>query len=111
MYNYATSTDSKWRSLLERVEKGDKTASLDMQQFLLNKEIGDLIDLEAFGFGGVLPDVLSKAISSVREQEPLIWNSVLSDPVAKRYLEDPMLAVKEALDVAKDYGEAMMKSL
>jgi len=69
-----------------------------------------VIDLEAFGFGGVLPDVLSKAISSVREQEPLIWNSVLSDPVAKRYLEDPMLAVKEALDVAKDYGEAMMKS-
>lgn len=41
MYNYATSTDSKWRSLLERVEKGDKMASLDMQQFLLNKEIGD----------------------------------------------------------------------
>jgi len=41
MYNYATSTDFKWRSLLERVEKGDKMASLDMQQFLLNKEIGD----------------------------------------------------------------------
>jgi hypothetical protein len=41
MYKYATSSDNAWKSLLGRVEGGDETAHLEMQQFLLNEEIGD----------------------------------------------------------------------
>lgn len=41
MYKYATSEDLKWKSLVARIEEGDATSHLEMQQFLLNEEIGD----------------------------------------------------------------------
>lgn len=62
-----------------------------------------VIDLEAFGFGGdKLPDILTKSIESVRNNEPLLWDSILTDPVAKRVLENPIAAVKEVVEAAMD---------
>jgi hypothetical protein len=64
-----------------------------------------VIDLEAFGFGGKLPDILAKAVETTKQNEPLVWQSILTDPVAKRVLENPMLAVKEAMDAAMDAAD------
>lgn len=56
------------------------------------------------GFGGDrLPSILSKAIETTRQNEPLVWNSILTDPTAKRFLENPIQAVKEAVEAASDY--------
>jgi hypothetical protein len=69
-----------------------------------------VIDLEAFGFGGVLPPILGKALESVKNDEPQLWKSVLTDPLSKRYLENPMLAVKEVMDVTEEYAKGFGKS-
>ncbi|GAB5037529.1 Hypothetical protein NocV09_08500070 [Nannochloropsis oceanica] len=103
IYKYATSEDPKWKSLLARIEEGDTTSHLESQQFLLNEEIGDLIDLKALGFGGELPSLVTKAIETTKQNEPLVWGSVLSDPIARRFLDNPILAVQEAVDAASDY--------
>jgi len=59
-----------------------------------------VIDLEAFGFGGQLPALLTKAIETTKQNEPLVWTSILTDPLVKRVLENPMLVVKEVMDAA-----------
>lgn len=61
-----------------------------------------VIDLEAAGFGGKLPDILAKSIEATKTEEPLLWQTLLTDPVAKRVLENPILAAKEAMDAAID---------
>lgn len=61
-----------------------------------------VIDLEAFGFGGKLPDILAKSIKTSQADEPLLWDSILTDPVAKRAISDPMAVVKEVVDAAMD---------
>lgn len=62
-----------------------------------------VIDLEAFGFGGDrLPDILAKSLEATQRDEPLLWQSILTDPVAKRVLENPIAAVKEVMDAAMD---------
>lgn len=62
-----------------------------------------VIDLKALGFGGELPSLVTKAIETTKQNEPLVWDSVLSDPIAKRFLSNPTLAVQEAVDAASDY--------
>ena len=65
-----------------------------------------VIDLEAFGFGGDrLPDILTKSLEATTKNEPLLWNSILTDPVAKRVLENPIAAVKEIVDAAMDASD------
>lgn len=106
MYKYATSEDLKWKSLVARIEEGDATSHLEMQQFLLNEEIGDLIDLEAMGFGGTfLPAILTKAIETTKKNEPLLLTSILTDPLVKRVLDNPLLVVKEVMDAAMDAAD------
>ena len=64
-----------------------------------------VIDLEAFGFGGKLPDILAKAVETTRNNEPLAWQSIINDPLAKRVLENPMAAVKEVVEAAMDAAD------
>ena len=64
-----------------------------------------VIDLEAMGFGGVLPAIVTKAIEITKQNEPLIWTSMLTDPLVRRTLENPMLVVKEVMDAAMDAVE------
>lgn len=62
-----------------------------------------VIDLEAFGFDGKkLPDILAKAVERTRTDEPLLWDSILVDPIAKNVLENPIEAVKEVVAAAMD---------
>jgi len=62
-----------------------------------------VIDLDAFGFGGdKLPAILQKSIKTTQENEPLVWKSILTDPIARRVMEDPIRAVKEVMDAAMD---------
>lgn len=46
---------------------------------------------------------MTKAIETTKQNEPLVWGSVLSDPIARRFLDNPILAVQEAVDAASDY--------
>lgn len=62
-----------------------------------------VIDLEAFGFDGKkLPDILAKAMDRTLTDEPLLWNSILTDPIAKSVMENPIEAVKEVVAAAMD---------
>lgn len=64
-----------------------------------------VIDLEAFGFGGTLPDILAKSIKTTQGDEPLLWDSILTDPVAKAVISDPMAVVKQVVDAAMDAAD------
>jgi hypothetical protein len=65
-----------------------------------------VIDLEAFGFGGDrLPDILAKSLETTTKNEPLLWQTILTDPVAKRVLENPIAAVKEIVGAAMDASD------
>lgn len=41
LYNYAQGADKVFNALKERVESGDKSAEFEMQQHMLNNELGD----------------------------------------------------------------------
>lgn len=57
------------------------------------------------GFGGRLPDLLAKSIEASKEQEPLYWQTILTDPLVKRVMENPMAAAKEAIAAAMDASD------
>lgn len=69
--------------------------------FTINRPTA-VIDLEAMGFGGQFPEILAKGIKSVKQDEPLLWDSLITDPIAKRAVEDPMTVVKEIINIATD---------
>jgi hypothetical protein len=65
-----------------------------------------VIDLGAMGFGGTfLPAILTKAIETTKKNEPLLLTSILTDPLVKRVLENPLLVVKEVMDAAMDAAD------
>ena len=45
---------------------------------------------------------MAKSIKTTQSEEPLLWQTIITDPVAKRVLENPILAAKEAIDAAID---------
>lgn len=63
-----------------------------------------VIDLEAMGFGGVMPTILDKALKSNMAEEKPLWDSLMTDPIARRFVENPMAAAKIAIEVAQDFA-------
>lgn len=63
-----------------------------------------VIDLQAMGFGGQMPKILGKALKFSMEEEKPLWDTLMVDPIAKRFLEDPMGAAQNAIKVAKDFA-------
>lgn len=45
-----------------------------------------MIDLKELGFNGDEPAIFQIAREAVKKQEPAIWNSVLSSPLARKYM-------------------------
>lgn len=74
-----------------------------LKSFHTHVQSMQVIDLEAMGFGGdKLPDILRKSIERVKSDEPLLWDSILTDPIAKSVVENPIEAVKEIVAAAMD---------
>lgn len=45
-----------------------------------------MVDLKELGFDGTEPAILQLARGAVKNEEPAIWDSVLSDPLARKYM-------------------------
>jgi hypothetical protein len=53
---------------------------------LRRSPITAVIDLKALGFDGTEPAIFQLAREAVKKDEPAIWNSVLSSPLARKYM-------------------------
>ena len=144
LVDYANGKDPVFDQLKARVEAAgdnDNGAEFDLQQHILNNELGDrkllaalsvrvcvygelntsdgwraqgprhatwidsdrradprpihtqhairhttVVDLKELGFDGTEPAILQLARGAVKKEEPAIWDSVLSDPLARKYM-------------------------
>lgn len=46
----------------------------------------------------------------VKADEAPLWDAILTDPLAKRFLEDPMVAVKEVMEITRDYAKGFVQA-
>ena len=51
-----------------------------------------------------MPRILDKAMKSNLENEKPLWDSLMTDPIARRFVENPMAAAKMAIEVAQDFA-------
>ena len=64
-----------------------------------------VIDLDAMGFNGEEPEYLKMVRNTVKSQEPGLWEAVLKeDPLARKYMDDPMVVMKEISDLTSEYA-------
>ena len=45
-----------------------------------------MVDLKELGFDGTEPAIFQLAREAVKKEEPAIWDSVLSSPLARKYM-------------------------
>jgi len=64
-----------------------------------------VIDLDAMGFNGEEPEYLKMVRNTVKSQEPGLWEAVLKeDPLARKYMDDPTVVMKEIADLTSEYA-------
>ncbi|EKU21707.1 hypothetical protein NGA_0195700 [Nannochloropsis gaditana CCMP526] len=103
MFNYSNLQDPEWVSLIARLQAGEKEAQLELQQYILDRELGGLIDLNEMGFDGQEPSILKEARETVQREEPELWDSIFSeDPIARKYMEAPETVLKDVMDLTSE---------
>ncbi|TFJ83240.1 hypothetical protein NSK_005456 [Nannochloropsis salina CCMP1776] len=105
MFNYSNLQDPEWVSLIARLQAGEKEAQLELQQYILDRELGGLIDLKEMGFDGQEPSILKQAREAVQREEPELWDSIFrEDPIARKYMEAPETVLKDVMDLTSEFA-------
>ncbi len=107
MHAYQNTQDPVLSSLMKRMAAGDVEATVELQQEVVNRELGDLIDLEAFGSRGNEPGAVASLRNLVKETEPALYKLIVQDdPIAQKYMADPGLAYREAQALSPELAAA-----
>ncbi|KAM3577562.1 hypothetical protein VYU27_000441 [Nannochloropsis oceanica] len=107
MQTYQSLKDPVLKDLVARTEKGDVEATLALQQEIVNRELGDIIDLEAFGIRGLEPAAVSSLRNMIKDTEPALYKLILTDDkIAQKFMDDPSAAYREAQALSPSLAEA-----
>ncbi|GAB5037670.1 Hypothetical protein NocV09_09600060 [Nannochloropsis oceanica] len=105
MFDYSKLQDERWVIMLARMQRGDKTVQVEIQQYVVDRELGNLINLDAMGFNGEEPEYIKMVRRTVKNQEPGLWEAVLKeDQLARKYMEEPTAVIKEIQDLTSEYA-------
>lgn len=94
---YASLDDPDYTDLVSKSTQGSFKSAIALQDFIVNKEWGGLIDAKQFGIDGSEPESTKVLRSFFQQQEPELFDWVMhqGDPMVKKYVLNPTAAFEE----------------